>query len=156
MKSRIIADSFAWLVCFLTLALYLPSTRWWATERYPQDLNFETLLVATLGAIAWVSLRAFSRRSEIQSHWERLLGIALILPVAAWAIGYVAAWSIFSSLVGLPFIGRLLFSGQPPSFAYVPRVFTLMPLIVAGYGWGLASALIFDVRNGERLRAQSN
>lgn len=148
MKSRIITDTLAWLVCFVTLAFYIPLTDWGSAQAFPRHLNKETVVVATLGGITWVTLRALSRRRAIKSDPRGLsLRLALLSPIAAWAIAWGVAWLAFS-----PSVGLLV---RSPALSSVPRVFTLVPLIVAGYGWGLASELMVHVRYCRRMHAQT-
>jgi len=133
MKSQITSDTVAWLVCFVAVAFYLPSTRWWSAQAFPQNLNRDTVIVATLAAICWVLLRVFFRGRAVKSESRALcLLVGVASPIAAWVVAWAIVWLALSA--GNGWLGR---------FSFVPRIFTLAPLIIAGYGRGLASAVIY-------------
>ena len=137
MKLQIVADASAWLLCFVVVACVLPLTDWWAAEGFPRHLDRDTLAVAIIVALCWVALRALAGHRAVRGRSPVLsVALALVLPVSAWVCAWGMVW-LAASTTG----GWLVDSGHLNS---VPRLFSLVPVILAAGTWGLISPGIFQ------------
>jgi hypothetical protein len=141
MKSRTIADAFSWLACFLVFTCWFRLTDWWAAQACPRFLNRETIAVAVLAAACWVAIRAVCRSHGFEERSVMLsLGFALLLPFVGWMVGWSIAWFTFVPHVNSP---------------SVPRVFTLVPLVLAALARGLGAHLLPSIPTGQAGNAHT-
>jgi hypothetical protein len=133
MKSSIRNDAIAWFLSFLIIVL-LPATSWWKAQAFPPSLSLGALGVALLVGAFWIALRALSRRLASERSAPNLrVGLAVLCPIAT-------ALLVWPLLIIEPSLG--------------PRIFGFFALVLAGFGWGLASE-VFERFTGDKPSAQA-